>query len=90
MNYMNIFKPFRKWFWVGFFVGILNSVAGLIVGAALLFERDKRPQGVAVILWSVFFFLLVPYINTWIFQNYIAIIPMPITSIPWLHWLPTQ
>ena len=87
---MDTLNFFKKWFWIGFLVGILNSLAGLIVGTALLFERNKRSQGIAVILWSVFFFLLVPYLNAWIFQNYITIIPMPITSIPWLHWLPMQ
>lgn len=79
---------FKKWFWLGATISILNGAAGLLMGLALMTESDKRKQGIAVIIWAILFFLSVPYINQWLNQHNAVLIPVPITSLPWILKLP--
>lgn len=52
------FKLFKKWFWIGFFVGLFNIAAGLLYGIALAIEPEHRREGVVLIVWTVFWAIL--------------------------------
>jgi zinc transporter ZupT len=45
------FNLWKKWFWVGVLIGLLNSLAGVVYGIAVLTE-GKRREGLILILWS--------------------------------------
>lgn len=56
------FKLFKKWFWVGIAVGLLNVLAGLVYGIAVMMEPEHRKEGVIIVAWSVISFILIFYI----------------------------
>ncbi len=88
---MNTLRIFGRWLWIGIVVGILNSIAGLLVGITLMTQREYRWQGIIVALWAIGFYLAAPYISLWIFNHYnVAFSPVPVTTVPWLTWLPMQ
>ena len=47
------FKFFKKWFWIGALIALLNGVAGLIYGIALWAEPEHRKEGVFLTIWSL-------------------------------------
>lgn len=64
------FKLWKKWFWIGIVVSILNLIGGLVYGIALAIEKEHRREGLIiiafVIIWASLIFFLV---NPWIVRS---------------------
>ena len=48
----------KKWFWIGIIVSFFHFAAGLIYGLALIFEKDRRKEGLIIMVFAVIWFLL--------------------------------
>ena len=53
-----------KWFVVGIIAGILNPLAGIVVGIALLTDKKQKEEGVVITLFSVILLVLTVYLAT--------------------------
>lgn len=60
------FLMYKKWFWIGIVVAIMNGAAGLIYGIALAMEPEHRKEGAVVILWSFIAFGLTYTLAMWL------------------------
>lgn len=47
------FKLYKKWFWVGMIMGLLNGFAGIVYGIALAFEPEHRQEGTIIAIFSL-------------------------------------
>jgi hypothetical protein len=52
------FKLWGKWFWIGMVISFFDVFTGLIFGIALIFEKDRRREGLVVILFALTCFVL--------------------------------
>lgn len=60
------FFMYKKWFWIGIVVAIMNGAAGLIYGIALVVEPEHRKEGIVVILWAFIAFGLTYMLAAWL------------------------
>ncbi|KKQ23190.1 hypothetical protein A2999_00405 [Candidatus Wolfebacteria bacterium RIFCSPLOWO2_01_FULL_38_11] len=56
-----------KWFWVGIVIAVLNILAGIIYGITMLTEKERRKEGIIIIVWAIIwsaiaYFLVVPWL----------------------------
>lgn len=66
---MDRFKLYKKWFWIGIVVGLLNPVAGLIYGIALLAEPEHRQEGIIIVVWTIVWAFLSYYLGLWLVKQ---------------------
>jgi len=55
------FGLWKKWFWIGIVVAIFNIITGLVYGIALVLEKDKRKEGIIIIVITIVWFIFVNY-----------------------------
>ena len=55
------FGLWKKWFWIGIVMAIFNVVTGLVYGIALVLEKDKRKEGIIIIVITIVWFIFVNY-----------------------------
>ena len=54
----NRFGMWKKWFWIGIVISIVNALTGLIYGIALAMEKDSRKEGIVIIVFAVIWFVI--------------------------------
>ncbi len=54
----NKFGLWKKWFWVGIVVSIVNIITGLVYGIALAMEKEYRKEGYIIIVFAIAWFAL--------------------------------
>lgn len=64
----NKFQIYKKWFWVGVAIALVNFLAGWIYAFALYAEKEHRKEGTVLILWSslvaaFYIFVLIPFLQ---------------------------
>ena len=62
---MDKFKLYKKWFWIGLAVGILNPILGFVYGIALVVEKDHRKEGIIIIIWTILWTIINYYGIIW-------------------------
>ncbi|MEK7574560.1 MAG: hypothetical protein AAB514_03465 [Patescibacteria group bacterium] len=62
---MDRFKLGKKWFWIGIVMG-LNPVFGLIYSIALLTEKDRRKEGMVVLIWTIAWAIISYNLSNWL------------------------
>ena len=74
-NFSNYkFGLWKKWFWVGIALAIINIIAGLVYGVALAIEKDHRKEGIIIIVVAIVWFIFAGFfLGPWL-RN-IGIIP---------------
>jgi hypothetical protein len=55
------FGLWKKWFWIGIVVAITSVVAGLVYGIALELEKDRRKEGIIIIIFAIVWFIFANY-----------------------------
>jgi hypothetical protein len=69
----NNFKLWTRWFWVGIIVAAYHVVAGLVFGLVLVFEKDRRLEGLIILLFAVVWFAFgLFWFAPWISQFFVA------------------
>jgi len=67
---INQSKLFKKWFWIGAVIAFLHPIAGLIYGIALVVEKNRRQEGLVIIIWTIVAFLISYYlIGPWLVKT---------------------
>jgi len=51
----------RKWFWIGVVIAIANMVAGLVYGIALMVEKDRRKEGLIIVIFAIAWYFFAGY-----------------------------
>lgn len=61
------FKLWKKWFWIGVVLAILNSAGGLIFGITLALEKAHRKEGLIIVAIAIAWMFVIFYvISPWI------------------------
>ena len=47
----------KKWFWVALAASIFSLAAGLIFGISLLTEKDRRKEGIIIVVFAIVCYL---------------------------------
>lgn len=60
----------KKWAWIAILVAApLASLAGLVIGIALLFEPEHRKWGWLLIFWTIIWNVLMWFLISWFISN---------------------
>lgn len=64
------FKLWNKWFWIGIVVAISNIIAGLVYGIALAIEKDRRKEGIIIVIVAIGWLIFTNYIlGPWLLES---------------------
>jgi len=66
----NRFGLWKKWFWIGIVIAIINVTAGLVYGIALALEKENRKSGIIIIAVAIMWFIFAGYfLGPWLVKS---------------------
>ena len=68
-NSSDRFALWRKWFWIGVIIAIINILTGFVYGIALTLEKGKRREGVIIIIVAIAWYIFASYfLGPWLMK----------------------